>query len=350
MRGYVFTGDREVRDIEKPTPHPGPGQVLIKEKSSTICGSDLHSYRASKSERAESTNVFTGHEAVGEVIQVGEGVHWPRVGDRVVAYQVRGCGNCRYCQNRQFKLCPYNLVTAPTDPTGIARRVSRDGSNASHYLATVGQILPLPDDFSYEEASVLACNFGTAWGALKAGVPFPGGTVAVWGLGPVGLNIVLMGKAMGLRILGIDISEARRRLAELLGAEVLNGSREDIVAVLTERTHGEGPDTVIDTTGVGAVHEKLVTAVRPKGTVVLVGLGHQTAVGPVPQIILKQLSIKGSWIYDVDDWLPMLDFVRRHQLDVMRTVERVVPIAEFPIWIKEADAANCGKIVFTWDD
>jgi threonine dehydrogenase-like Zn-dependent dehydrogenase len=88
MKGYVFRGDKEVALIEKATPSPGPGQVLVKSKTSTICGSDLHYYRASKAARAASVDIFTGHEPVGEVVEVGPGVAWPAVGDRVVGYHV----------------------------------------------------------------------------------------------------------------------------------------------------------------------------------------------------------------------------------------------------------------------
>jgi threonine dehydrogenase-like Zn-dependent dehydrogenase len=225
---------------------------------------------------------------------------------------------------------------------------NRDGSNADFFLSNVGQLLPLPEDFSYEEGSVLACNFGTAWGALKSAFTFPGGTVVIWGLGPVGLNMVLVARALGVRVLGVDLSEGRRRIAAQLGAETFDGASDDIVAKLHAVTDDEGPDIVIDTTGVGAVHEKLIATVKRTGTVVLVGLGHQTAVGPVPQAILRQVTIKGSWIYDVEDWHPMIEFIRCNKLDLLATVDRVVPIDEFPERIHEADAAMAGKIVFQW--
>lgn len=350
MKGYVFLGDKEIDFVEKPTPTPGPGEALIKEKTSALCGSDLHVYRAPKAYRSSCTHTFTGHEPVGEVIAVGEGVQWPKVGDRVVGYHALGCGECRYCQTREFKKCPHNFIAPPDDPERVAMMENRDGSNADHFVAKSGQLLPLPDDFSYEDGSVLSCNFGTAWSAIKTGSCFPGGTIALWGLGPVGLNIVLIAKKLGMRVIGIDLSSARCDFARDAGAdEVIDGSQTDAVEQLLSLTGGEGADTVIDTTGAGPVHERLVEATRLGGHIVLVGMGHETSVGPVPAIILRQVTIHGSWIYDIADWWPMLEFVRQHEIDLMSCVEEVVPISQFPEKIEKADKGECGKIIFRWD-
>ncbi|QUH01826.1 zinc-binding dehydrogenase [Saccharopolyspora erythraea] len=342
MKGYAFPGGREVAFVEKPTPSPGPGQVLIKSGTSSICGSDLHGYRASKDERAPYAETFSGHEPVGEVTAVGEGVTWPTVGERVVVYHVGGCGDCRYCRERDYKACH-----AATDPQN-SMTFGRDGSNAEYVLAPVGQVLPLPEDFSFPEGSVLSCNFGTAWGAVRNAFSFPNGTVVVWGLGPVGLNIILIAQALGAEIIGVDISEGRRRVAEKFGATVVDGSRPDVVDAVHALAGGEGPEAIIDTTGVGSVHALLVSAIRRRGTIVLVGLGHETSVGPVPVAILKQVTIKGSWLYDIEDWQDMLDFVRRHEIDLLATVDKVVPIAQFETMLEEADAALSGKIIFSW--
>ncbi|MDI2030177.1 zinc-binding dehydrogenase [Saccharopolyspora sp. TS4A08] len=342
MKGYAFPGGREVAVVERPTPSPGPGEVLIKSGTSSVCGSDLHGYRAPKQDRAPFAAVVSGHEPVGEVVAVGDGVAWPTVGERVVVYHVGGCGECGSCHERDYKACP-----GATEPDN-SMTFGRDGSNADHVLVPAGQVLPLPEDFSYPEGSVLSCNFGTAWGAVRNAFSFPGGTLAVWGLGPVGLNCVLIARALGMKVIGVDISEGRREVAEGVGATVVDGARSDVVEAVRSVTGGDGPDAIIDTTGVGAVHAILVSAVKPRGTVVLVGLGHETSVGPVPEVVLKQVTIKGSWLYDVADWPEMLDFVRQHEIDLMTTVDKVVPIAEFETMLKEADAASAGKIVFTW--
>lgn len=342
MKGYSFPGDRKVDRVERPTPSPAPGQVLIKSGTSSICGSDLHGYRASKKERAPYAEVFSGHEPVGEVAAVGAGVVWPAIGERVVVYHVGGCGDCDHCRERNYKACH-----AATNPEN-SMTFGRDGSNAEYVLSPVGQVLPLPDGLTFPEGSVLSCNFGTAWSAVRSAFTFPGGTLAVWGLGPVGLNSVLIARALGMKVIGVDVSEGRRKVAGKFGTTVVDGSRPDVIGALRALTGGRGPESVIDTTGVGVVHSMLVPVVRSKGTIVLVGLGHETYVGPAPAAILKQVTIKGSWLYDIADWPDMLDFVRRHEIDLLSTVDKVVPIDEFETMIEEADAAQRGKIIFTW--
>jgi threonine dehydrogenase-like Zn-dependent dehydrogenase len=348
MKSYVFTGDRNIEVVEKDRPTPGPGQVLIKTKSSSICGTDLHVYRDS-AETVSSKGITTsGHEPVGEVAEVGAGVTWPTVGERVVGYHVAGCGVCKFCQIRHYKECPHNYSAPASDPKRIAMQENLDGSNAEYVLLDAGLVLPLPEEFSYPEGSVLVCNFGTAFGAVRNAFTFPGGVLAVWGLGPVGLNVVLVAKAFGLRVIGVDVSAGRRKIAEDLGVEVLDGAIENLTEVIHEMTGGEGPDSIIDTTGVGSVHEILVSTVKRCGTVVLVGLGHATMVGPVPQTILRQVTVKGSWIFDIEDWQPMLQFVKNHNIDLNSTIDKVVPESQFKEAFVEADKALAGKIVFDW--
>lgn len=348
MKSYVFTGDRNIAVVEKERPVPGPGQVLIKTKTSSICGTDLHPYRAPADQVVSKGVTTSGHEPVGEVAEVGEGVTWPPVGERVVGYHVFGCGVCKFCQLRRYKECPHNFSAPESDPKRVAMHENLDGSNAEYVLLDAGLVLPLPDEFSYPEGSVLVCNFGTGYGAVRNAFTFPGGTIAIWGLGPVGLNAVIVAKAFGLRVIGVDVSEGRRRIAESLGVEVVDGATEHLTEVIHEMTGGEGPDSIIDTTGVGSVHALLVPTVKRGGTVVLVGLGHDTMVGPVPQAVLRQVTIKGSWIYDIEDWQPMLQFVRDHRIDLLSVVDKVVPESQFVEAFAEADKALGGKIIFDW--
>ena len=350
MKGFVFTGDRTIEVQEKATPTPAAGQVLVKTRTSSICGTDLHIYRQPSATVASGKRTFSGHEPVGEVVAVGAGVSWPQPGDRVVGYHVFGCGVCKFCQLRRYKECPHNYSAPADDPMRAAMQETIDGSNAEYVLLDAGLVLPLPEEFSYEEGSVLVCNFGTGYGAVRNAFTFPGGTLVIWGLGPVGLNSAIVAKAFGLRVIGVDVSASRREIAERLGVEVVDGAEERLVERLHALTGGEGPDAVIDTTGVGAVHELLVPTVKRGGTVVLVGLGHDSMVGPVPQAVLRQVTIKGSWIFDIADWHPMLQFVREHGIDLMQTVDKTVSVNRFVEMFDEADRALAGKIIFDWSD
>jgi threonine dehydrogenase-like Zn-dependent dehydrogenase len=342
MKGFVFPGDRTITVLEKDTPMPGTGEALVRTRASAICGSDLHYFRQPSRERAEAADVYSGHEPAGVVALTGAKVSGVKAGDRVVIYHVGGCNQCADCREGKFKDC--------ADSGDHVMQRSRDGANADFILVPEGQILPLPHDFTFEEGVVMACTFGTAWTAVKNSGAQRGEVLAVWGLGPIGLNVALIAKAMGIRILGIDVSAGRRRAATSLGCEVLDGNDPELPKALRSETAGLGPGRVIETTGVASVHQLVVSAMRRRGTLVLVGLGRESHIGPVRELILKEITVKGSWIFGIPDWQPMVDFIRSHQVDVMSTVDRVVPIERFEESVFEADAAKVAKIVFTWPD
>lgn len=340
MKAFLFPGDRRLEIADLPRPKPGPGEVLIRTKASAICGTDLHLYRQPSAQRAPMAGFCSGHEPVGVVEETGPGVAALCKGDRVVGYHVGGCGRCDPCRLRRFKEC----ARFPD----FAMAEARHGSNAEFICLPESQCLPLPDDLSFEEGAVLACNFGTAFGAVKNAFAFPGGTVAIWGMGPVGLCAILAAKSVGLRVLAFDISSERRDLARRLGAdEVLDGAGDSAAAV-QDLTGGRGAQAVIDTTGMPAVHAALIPAVAVRGTVVLVGIGRDSAVGPVLWAVLKQVTIRGSWIYDIADWPDILDFVRRHRIDLMSVVTEVASPDRGPEMFALADRAQCGKVVFRW--
>lgn len=340
MKGYIFTGDRRVGELQKETPVPQKGEVLIRTRATAICGSDLHYFRQPSEVRAPSARFFSGHEAAGVVESVGSHVSGYARHDRVVVYHVGGCGRCQQCVARRFKDC--------TDAQDHVFSRSRDGANADFVVVPEAQVLPLPDDFTFEEGSVMACTFGTAWAALQRTGVQPEDVIVVWGLGPIGLNLVLIARAMGIRVLGVDVSAGRRRVAEDLGCEAIDGTEPDVVTVLRTMTRGQGPDAIVETTGVPAVHSLAVATIRRTGTVVLVGLGQESQIGPVRELVLKEIAVKGSWIFQIEDWQPMMDFIRKNDVDVLSAVDRVEPIELFEESVHDADSATVAKIVFRW--
>ncbi|MCT7660714.1 alcohol dehydrogenase catalytic domain-containing protein [Mycobacterium deserti] len=339
MRGFAFRGDRQIALLTKPTPVCGPREVLVRVRATAVCGSDLHYYRQSAQERRAAADFYCGHEPVGVVAAVGADVRTVSLGDRVVVYHVGGCGHCSACDGGRFKDCPQAQQH-------VMQR-SRDGANAEFVVVHERQALPLPDSVSFEAGAVLACSFGTAWAAVKQ-TSAPPSSLAVWGLGPVGLNTVVIANLMGLRTVGIDLSGERREAAAELGCEVVDGSEPELTDILLDRTDGAGFNTVIETTGATAVHHQAATVTHRGGTIVLVGLGANSSIGPTREIILRELCVRGSWIFGVRDWPDILDFVLRNDIDLMRTVDRVTSIEHFRDAMSDADQGSMAKIVFSW--
>jgi threonine dehydrogenase-like Zn-dependent dehydrogenase len=201
----------ELREVEKP--EPGEGQVLLAMRASTICGSDLRAiYREHLGEGPEAyQDVVGGHEPSGQVVAVGSGVPELAVGDRVVVYHISGCGVCDECRKGYQISC--------TSESRRAYGWQRDGGHADYLLAEHRDLLKLPDNLDYLDGACVACGFGTAYEALCRVDVSGRDRLLVVGLGPVGLAVGLLAKAMGAsEVIGTDPSPERRALAVRLGA------------------------------------------------------------------------------------------------------------------------------------
>jgi threonine dehydrogenase-like Zn-dependent dehydrogenase len=214
VRGVYLPGhsDVDVRDL--PDPVPGPGQVLLAMKASTICGSDIRAiYREHlQGDPAEMyADVVAGHEPAGEVVAVGPDAVRLKVGDRVCVYHISGCGQCDDCVRGYQISC--------SSPRRAAYGWQRDGGHADLILAEERDCVVLPDFVTFMDGACVACGFGTAYeGLIRANVSGRD-SLAVVGLGPVGLAAGLLGGKLGATPrVGVDSSPERCELALRLGA------------------------------------------------------------------------------------------------------------------------------------
>lgn len=342
MKGMTLPGDRTLVFADIPVPEPGPGEVRIRTMASAICGTDLHYYRATAEARADAASLATGHEPVGIVEKVGEGVVWPAVGERVIGYHVVGCQKCDACRAANFKECPLIFTQG-------AMSEVRHGSNAEYIVLPSRQCLPLPEQFDWADGALLACNFGTGYGAVRNAQTFPGDRLGVWGMGPVGLSAVIVASALGAEVIAFEVTPERRALALEVGAvAALDPREDDVFDQVKALTRGRGIHAAIDTSGAPVVHRQMVEAVDYHGRVVTVGLGAESAVGPTSDLILKQLTVVGSWIFDLADWPDMMDLATRVTPELRKLIAKVVRPADAVESFKEADSAAAGKIIFDW--
>ncbi|MDQ4133102.1 MAG: alcohol dehydrogenase catalytic domain-containing protein, partial [Actinomycetota bacterium] len=208
MRGVYLPGDRRVdlREVARPT--PGHGQVVIAVRASGICGSDLRAiYREHLGTGPEAyCDVVAGHEPSGDVVEVGPGCRRLRVGDRVVVYHISGCGQCADCRAGYMIGC--------TSPQRAAYGWQRDGGHADYMVADEVTCLSLPDSLTHLDGACVACGFGTAYEALRRIGVSGRDAVLVTGLGPVGLAVGVLARALGARfVVGVEVAAERRQLA-----------------------------------------------------------------------------------------------------------------------------------------
>lgn len=322
----------ELRSV--PVPVPGPGQVLLEVRASTICGSDLRAiYREHLGSGPEAyQGVVGGHEPSGRVVAVGEGCTATAVGDRRVVYHISGCGLCAECRRGY----PIGCLSEHRAAYGW----QRDGGHAEYLLAEEKDLLPLPDSVSYLDGACVACGFGTAYEALRRAEVSGADTVLVVGLGPVGLAAGILAKALGAPlVIGTDPSAERRAQAESLEAvdrAVTADSLDDHV--------GEGVHVAVDCSGSGAGQSTALLSARRWGRVVFVGEGGTLTTDVSSELIHKQITVHGSWVSSVEHMRELLENLERWELHPERIVTHTFALDEVDDAYRTADSGIGGKI------
>lgn len=322
MRGVVLPGGSRVELREFPDPVPGIGEVVVRIKASSICGSDVRAiYREHLGRGAEGyiDGTIGGHEPCGQVESVGPGVTSVKPGDRVAIYHIVGCGHCRDCRGGYMISC--------SSPERAAHGWQRDGGHADLMLTNERALLHLPDELTYVDGALVACGFGTAWqGVLRAGVSGRD-RVLVTGLGPVGLATLLLSIASGAEVYGVDINPARREFAKQLGA-IETWAPDDALEAIRTRTEGKGVEVAIDCSAAASARRLCLEAARQWGRVVYVGEGGEVTFAPSPTLIHHQLTLRGSWVTGLVEMEDLLEFLVRKGLHPEATVTQRFSLEE----------------------
>lgn len=333
MRGVVLPGDSTAQVREFPVPEPAHGQVLLEVKASSICGSDVRAiYRQHLGTGAEGyRNVIAGHEPAGRVVAVGEGVRRLKPGSRVLVYHIQGCGSCAECRRGYMIGCTSN--------DRAAYGWQRDGGHAEFMLAEESACIELPDALSYLDGALISCGFGTAYEALLRARVSGLDSVLVVGLGPVGLAVAMLAKAMGAhRVVGLDIVPERQQLAQSLGLL-------DALADQSGDASDEAFSVVIECSGSGPGRVAAVERSETWGRVVFVGEGPNLApVDVSTQVIHKQLTIHGSWVTSLPNMADLVERLEEWGLKPSSIVTHTFGLDEANEAYRVASDARAGKV------
>ncbi len=287
---------------------PGEGEVLVRVKAAGLCHSDLSVIDGN---RPRPTPMALGHEAAGIVEETGRGVSDLRPGDHVVMVFVPSCGHCLPCMEGRPALCEPGAVTnAEGQLLSGARRLSLDGQPVHHHMgvsafaerAVVSRrsLIKIDQSLPLDEAALFGCAVLTGTGAVvnTAGVP-PGATVAVVGLGGVGLNALLGAQLVGARrIVAIDIHDDKLALARQLGAtDTFDASDPDCVEQVREATGG-GLEYAFEMAGSVQAMDTAYRVTKRGGTTVTAGLSHPDHKFEVQHVnlVAEERTVKGSYI------------------------------------------------------
>mgnify|MGYP003325874557 CR=1 FL=1 len=270
MRALTYEGPREiaVSEVADPTPMGLDGAV-VRVALCGICGSDLHIYDGHGF--SADLGFCVGHEAVGEVVEVGSAVRGFRVGDRVLVPASTGCGQCGPCRTGHVAACERGMAGC----YGLGARLPGSQAEAVAVPAADHNLVTIPDAIGDEAALMLTDNLPTAWYGVRRARIAPGDTVAVVGLGPVGLLAVASALVLGAgAVYAVDLVADRRARAAALGAIPVDG---DPRAVVREATRGRGADCVIEAVGADATVQLALDLAGRGGRVSVIGVSQSNA-------------------------------------------------------------------------
>lgn len=338
MRGVTFKGNREAEIREFADPHAGPGEAVLRIRASGLCGTDLHRYRD-----AAPTELITGHEPCGVVAELGPGAPpGLKLGDRVMCHHYAGCGVCEICAMGYEQLCPRGHITFGGG-TG-------HGANADFMICPSRSLVHLPDELSFEAGAALSCGAGTAWNGLnKMGVSAQD-VVAVFGQGPVGLSGTLSAKAMGARVIAVDVVDRRLQLATELGADyTVNAAAGDAAQAIIELTGGLGATAALETSGHPAARQQTLTCLRPFARACYVGIGAPAEIDFNRDVIFKVLTIYGSWTFSKAELIEIARFFVDTNAPLDQLITHRYRLDDAIEAFQTFDGATTGKCVFVFD-
>ena len=316
MRGWQFDSPATgLEYIEVPAPAPGPGQVLIDVEAAGMCQSDVHILNGHGDAWLRKRPIILGHEVAGTVRGLGSGVSDIAIGDRVAVA----------------------LIAHPIESADFADAIGLgfDGGYADQAVAPRANLVPIPGGVPFTHAAVATDSIATAYHAMvaEAGVT-PASTVAVIGLGGLGLSAVGIAKTLGANVYGVD-----------LDTSVFDAAREQgATECFTHVTDVPGQiDAVVDFAGMGTTTADAVTAVKPGGRVVLVGLGESEATIPAHLLVTKNVQLRGSLGAGLGDLQAVLELLANKEL--VPVIEEV-PFTDIPSALKRLEAGQVhGRLV-----
>jgi len=354
MRGMVFKGDRQVEIMSFADPTPGPGEAVIEMKASGMCGSDLHFYRNKPAEVIrslgfkdlasrgidENTPIIGGHEPCGVVAAVGPGVDPKafKVGDRVMVFHYEGCSHCDHCRTGWTQMCDHGATV---------HGVIGHGGHADYMKVPVSSLVHLPDELSFAGGAAVSCGTGTAYGALLRLDISARDILAVFGLGPVGLSAAQLAAAMGVEVIGVDISTERVERSKDFGVtHAIDGSKVDPIEEIHKLTRGKGVTCAMDCAGGEIPKQQAIRSTAAWGRIALVAVGGNLNVDAMKDLIGKQRTVVGSYTFSEVAMKDCAHFIADHGVAVDNLFTDRWKLEQAEQAYREFDKQAGGKGVF----
>lgn len=331
MRALRYHGPRKPLRLEEvPAPEPAAGEVLVRVTAAGICHTELHFLSGLLDLGVAPLTL--GHEIVGRVERVGEGVPPERIGERVIVYYYVGCGRCEHCLRGDENLCgslraEYGFVS--------------DGGFAEYVRAPARNAVRLPDGVGDAEAAPIGCGVTTAVHAAGLANVGLGDWVVVLGAGAVGFGLVQVAKLRGARVVAVGRSPAKLERARALGADhALSAAGGGVADRVRELTGGRGADAVFELVATRETMAESVKALAKRGRLVFVGYSEDAfQVHPI-QLVVGEQVVTASVGNTLAELRLAVDLVAAGR--VRTVVDRELPLERFQ---EGVDALREGRLV-----
>jgi 2-desacetyl-2-hydroxyethyl bacteriochlorophyllide A dehydrogenase len=330
MKAVHFHGRGRISVDEIADPQPAGREVVVRVKSASICGTDRENLAG------PGQRTVPGHENAGEVVAVDKPAHL-KIGDRVAINCHVTCGHCEHCVNGDLYFCDELTVIG----------FDRDGGYADYLLVPEACCMPITDDISFEEASLMVDMLGTPYRGLKRAQLTPGSKIAVWGAGPIGLGLLMIARAFGLQVAVIDFNPYRLRLAESFSPDMaLNPKTDPIQEALKDWTKGRGVEAAFECVGNEIAAQQALSSIKKRGKLVIIGVSHQLMLNPWEHMICRELTLIGTRNFNTREFDEMAGLVRTG-LPLTQVVTHRFPLREAEQAFDLFLSGNSGKILIT---
>lgn len=311
LKGAVFYEKGKPLVIEDVSmPEYGKEDVLVKVAACGLCRTDLHYLHGTPT--FKKPPIILGHEISGLVEEVGEHVKDFKEGDRILIPPVFSCGNCFFCRIGRGTMCTNQIMVGN----------HRDGGFAEYISVPANQIFQLPESIPLHEGAIISDALSTPYHAVvnRAKVR-PGDSVAIFGVGGVGLGTVQIASAVGGNVTAVDIADEKLEMAKRFGAvETINGKEEEDVAKKIRKITGGGADIAIEVIGYPPTIQQAYNSVRWGGTVVVVGYTHEDIAINAGRLMFREIEIKGSLGCGLQDFPRLIRMIEHGKIKVKEMV------------------------------
>ncbi|MEN8905650.1 MAG: zinc-binding dehydrogenase [Clostridiales bacterium] len=347
MKGAILPGNSTVELKSFPIPKPSNSEILIKVKSSTICGSDIRCiYREHLGKGAECyiPSIIAGHEPCGIIVEIGSNCRRFNVGDRVIVYHISGCGVCNDCRRGYMISCTSNYRRA--------YGWQRDGGMAEYLLTEEKDLVFLPNELSYSDGAQIACGFGTVYEGLEKININGNDSVLITGLGPLGLATAMLSKALGAnKIFGIEVIDERIKIAKSLNLfDNILKSNSDNVDEIKSLTFGNGVEKSVDCSANDKARLTCIQATRKWGKILFLGEGGNVSFKPSEDIIHDQKTIFGSWVTNIWRMEELVEKIIRWNIHPEDLITHRFSLDNISKAYSLMESGNCGKVAVCFDE